>query len=58
MEIPNHILPGLAEYTGPVLVYLVRGVVARGFQLSKDEFVTSLNALTEARIKAGLEPVD
>lgn len=54
MEIPDNLFPGLTEHTGPVLVYFVKGKAVRGFALRKDEFVTSLRALEEARKKAGL----
>lgn len=58
MQIPDDLIPGLSEYTGPVLIYFVKGSVVRGFALRKDEFVTSLRALEEARKKAGLPVSD
>ncbi|HGL5978086.1 TPA: hypothetical protein ACKFKV_003865 [Klebsiella oxytoca] len=57
MEIPDDLFPGIKEHTGSVLVYVKNGVVERGFPLRKDEFVTSLKSLDEARKKAGLPPV-
>ena len=57
MEIPDDLFPGFKAHTGPVLVYVKNGVVERGFPLRKDEFVTSLKSLDEARKKAGLPPV-
>lgn len=57
MEIPDDLFPGFKEHAGPVLVYVKNGVVERGFPLRKDEFVTSLSSLDEARKKAGLPPV-
>jgi hypothetical protein len=56
MEIPDDLFPGFKEHAGPVLVYVKNGVVERGFPLRKDEFVTSLRSLDEARKKAGLPP--
>ena len=55
MEIPDDLFPGFKEHA--VLVYVKNGVVERGFPLRKDEFVTSLRSLDEARKKAGLPPV-
>lgn len=57
MEIPDDLFPGFKEHAGAVLIYVKNGVVERGFPLRKDEFVTSLNSLDEARKKAGLPPV-
>ncbi|EMM9358413.1 hypothetical protein [Klebsiella oxytoca] len=57
MEIPDDLFPGFKGHAGPVLVYVKNGVVERGFPLRKDEFVTSLRSLDEARKKAGLPPV-
>ncbi|EBV2387099.1 hypothetical protein F3R36_04425 [Salmonella enterica subsp. enterica] len=58
MQIPDELIPGLPEHTGPVLIYVVKGRVERGFALRKDEFVTSLRALEEVRKKAGLPVSD
>lgn len=58
MQIPDDLIPGLSEHTGPVLIYFVKGRVVRGFALRKDEFVTSLRALEEVRKKAGLPVSD
>ncbi|EMH9069151.1 TPA: hypothetical protein JAW29_002934 [Citrobacter freundii] len=58
MQIPDDLILGLPEHTGPVLIYFVKGSVVRGFALRKDEFVTSLRALEEARKKAGLPVSD
>ncbi|EMD6815288.1 hypothetical protein ACEWB5_16565 [Citrobacter koseri] len=55
MHIPDDLIPGLPALTGPVLIYFVKGKAERGFALRKDEFVTSLRALEEARKKAGLK---
>ena len=49
MQIPDDLIPGLPEHTGPVLIYFVKGSVVRGFALRKDEFVTSLRALEGCR---------
>lgn len=38
---------------GAVLIYFADGLVAGGFILREDEFVTSLQALKEAGLKAG-----
>lgn len=48
------ILPGQGKHTGAVLLYLVNGKVESGFALRNDEFVTSLRALEEMRVQAGL----
>lgn len=58
MQIPDDLIAGLQEHTGPVLIYMERGTAKRGFVLRKDEFVTSLRALEEARKKAGLPAFD
>lgn len=58
MHIPDDLIPGLTELTGPVLIYFAKGDPQRGFALRKDEFVTSLRALEEARKKAGLKLPD
>ncbi|MCO5781605.1 hypothetical protein [Citrobacter meridianamericanus] len=58
MQIPDDLIPGLSGYTGPVLIYVVKGKAERGFALRKDEFVTSLKTLEEARKKAGLPVSD
>lgn len=58
MHIPDDLFPGLPGHTGPVLIYIVKGRAVRGFALRKDEFVTSLRALEEARKKAGLPALD
>lgn len=58
MQIPDDLIPGLSEHTGPVLIYFVKGSVVRGFALRKDEFVTSLRTLEETRKKAGLPVSD
>ncbi|EGT0647628.1 hypothetical protein JAF95_000681 [Citrobacter braakii] len=58
MQIPDDLIPGLPEHTGPVMIYIVKGRAERGFALRKDEFVTSLRALDEARKKAGLPVSD
>lgn len=58
MHIPDDMIPGLLEHTGPVLIFIVKGIAKRGFVLRKDEFVTSLRALEEARKKAGLPVSD
>ncbi|MER3188651.1 hypothetical protein ABUJ41_20255 [Salmonella enterica subsp. enterica serovar Chester] len=54
MKILNNLVPGSADHTGPVLVYLVDGNIQGGFVLRPDEFVTSLTALDETRKLAGL----
>ncbi|EBG6922927.1 hypothetical protein FJB87_02390 [Salmonella enterica subsp. enterica] len=58
MHIPDDMIPGLPEHTGPVLIYFVKGRAERGFALRKDEFVTSLRALEEAKRKTGLPVSD
>ncbi|WP_297200463.1 hypothetical protein [uncultured Pluralibacter sp.] len=59
MRIPDNLVPGLRTITGPVLIYFYKGKPERGFALRKDEFVTSLRALEEARKKAGfVQPQD
>lgn len=58
MQIPDDLISGLSGHTGPILIYVVQGRAERGFALRKDEFVTSLRALDEARKKAGLPVSD
>lgn len=55
MQIPDDLIPGLPTLIGPVLIYFFKGRPERGFALRKDEFVTSMPALEEARKKAGLK---
>lgn len=54
LQIPDELIPVLTDLTGPVLIYFVKGRAQRGFALRSDEFVTSLRALGEAKMKAGL----
>lgn len=49
VKISNELVPGAAEHTGPVLVYLERGRITGGFVLLHDEFVTSLATFSETR---------
>ncbi|EIW8505110.1 hypothetical protein CWN19_22055 [Klebsiella pneumoniae] len=49
MKISNDLVPGAAEHTGPVLVYLERGQITSGFVLLHDEFVTSIATFVETR---------
>lgn len=58
MQIPDRLIPGLNHYSGLVLIKFVRGTAVRAFKLRKDEFVTSLRTMDEARVKAGLKPFD
>ncbi|NPD58868.1 hypothetical protein [Klebsiella aerogenes] len=58
MHIPDNLFPGLSAYVGPVLIYLDRGEVKRGFPLRKDEFVTSLKTLEMAKKKAGIKDTE
>ena len=55
MRLSDNLVPGASAHTGPVLVYLTNGQVNSGFILREDEFVTSITALNETRILAGLE---
>lgn len=56
MHISDDFVPGAATHTGAVLVYVEQGCVRGGFLLRADEFVTSITALNETRIMAGLDP--
>ncbi|EEM8546937.1 hypothetical protein ACQR7C_10140 [Salmonella enterica] len=53
MQIPDDLIPGLLDHTGPVLIYLVNGEAQRGFILRENEFVTSWQELLEAGKQAG-----
>ncbi|CAM8424395.1 TPA: hypothetical protein ACYSC8_005164 [Citrobacter freundii] len=56
MHISDNLVPGAANHTGAVLVYVEQGCVLGGFVLMVDEFVTSISALEETRKLAGLTP--
>ncbi|MDT7178352.1 hypothetical protein [Citrobacter freundii] len=56
MHISDNLVPGAANHTGAVLVYVEQGCELGGFVLMVDEFVTSISALEETRKLAGLTP--
>lgn len=59
MTIPDHLIRGLNSSTRPIVLYRNEyGDVVYGFVLRSDEFVTSVQLMTDARKMAGLPAVD
>lgn len=52
--VPESLIVGLPELSGPVLLYMDRLRVEDGFALSDDEFVTSVKVFTEISTMAGV----
>ncbi|QMB04054.1 MULTISPECIES: hypothetical protein [Citrobacter] len=53
--VPESLVPGLRELTGPVLFDMDKLRVDSGFALAPDEFVTSLRMLAEAELMSGYQ---
>lgn len=51
--VPESLIPGLRELTGPVLFDMDKLKIDSGFALAADEFVTSLRAQKEAEFLTG-----
>lgn len=58
IEVPETLIPALGneDFNGPILLYMNGLHVTDGFALSESEFVTSLDALEQASMLAGLTP--
>lgn len=51
--VPESLIPGLRELTGPVLFDMDSLKIVGGFALAADEYVTSLRMQREAELMAG-----
>lgn len=54
--VPESLIPGIAELSGPVLLYMDKLHVEDGFALANDEFVVSLRTLPATMAMAGITP--
>lgn len=54
--VPESLIPGLAELSGPITLYMDKLHVDGGFAHADDEFVTSLRTLGPTIAMAGLSP--
>lgn len=56
IRVPECLIPGLAELSGPITLYMDKLSVDDGFAHSDDEFVASLSTLSSAIALAGIPP--
>lgn len=56
VRIPEALIPGLTNLSGPVLLYLDKLKVEDGFALTENEFVASLDTLQTVISMAGVTP--
>lgn len=56
IRIPEALIPGLAELSGTITLYMDKLHVEGGFAHADDEFVTSLRSLSSASSLAGISP--
>jgi hypothetical protein len=54
--VPESLIPGLAELSGPITLYMDKLHVDDGFAHTDDEFVTSLRTLGATVALAGVSP--
>lgn len=55
--VPESLISGLSNYSGPVLFYMQKLYVEDGFALADDEFVTSIRMLSDGCKRAGISPI-
>lgn len=52
--VPESLIPGLQELSGPVLLYLDRLCIVDGFALASDEYVTSIRMQRDVELLPGI----